>query len=235
MRHRKGVIHRDLKPGNVLIDAQNCPRVTDFGLAKKLDTDSSLTLTGCVMGTPSYMPPEQAAGHLSEVGPASDIYALGALLYCLLTGRPPFQASTPVETLRQVIEDEPVPPRALNGATPGDLQTIVLKCLQKDRRRRCESAQAGHGSGALAPRRADQGSASRAGGTPRTVVLAQSTRRRAYGVDGLLAHCSGGRSKLGRVPIQPARKEATTNRSRRVESARPGRQACRARACDGRR
>jgi WD40 repeat protein/tRNA A-37 threonylcarbamoyl transferase component Bud32/tetratricopeptide (TPR) repeat protein len=140
--HRRGVIHRDLKPGNVLVDAQNCPRVTDFGLAKKLDTDSSLTVTGSVMGTPSYMPPEQAAGRVAEVGPASDVYSLGALLYCLLTGRPPFQASTPVETLRQVIEDDPVPPRTLNGDTPRDLQTIVLKCLHKERQRRYRSAEA---------------------------------------------------------------------------------------------
>jgi WD40 repeat protein len=138
--HERDVIHRDLKPANVLVDRQGRPRVTDFGLAKRLRGDSSLTHTGQVMGTPSYMPPEQAEGR--DVGPAVDVYALGAILYCLLTGRPPFQAASPMETLLQVREREPVPPRQLNPGVPRDLETIALKCLQKQPGRRYESAAA---------------------------------------------------------------------------------------------
>ncbi len=130
--HQHGVIHRDIKPSNVLLDRQGCPLVTDFGLAKRIQTDSSLTNTGQVLGTPSYMPPEQARGTENDVGPTADVYALGATLYCLLTGRPPFQAATPLETLCQVIEREPVSPRQLNPAVNRDLETICLKCLRKE-------------------------------------------------------------------------------------------------------
>jgi WD40 repeat protein len=136
--HERDVIHRDLKPANVILDGQGRPKVTDFGLAKKLQGDSSLTHTGQIMGTPSFMPPEQAEG--KNVGPLADVYALGAILYCLLTGRPPFQASSPMDTLRQVLEREPVPPRQLNPSVPRDLETIALKCLQKDPKRRYASA-----------------------------------------------------------------------------------------------
>ena len=120
-RTSSGVIHRDLKPANILLDLQGNPQVTDFGLAKKLQADSGLTGTGQVMGTPSYMPPEQAGGR-GEVGPAADVYALGAILYCLLTGRPPFQAATPMDTLIQVMGEDPVPPRAecSRGSRHGD-------------------------------------------------------------------------------------------------------------------
>jgi WD40 repeat protein len=138
--HGRGVIHRDLKPANILLDQQGNPRVTDFGLAKKVEGDSGLTGSGQIMGTPSYMPPEQTGGKRGEVGPAADVYALGATLYCMLTGRPPFQAATPVDTVIQVISDEPVPPRRLNASVPLDLETICLKCLEKEPARRYASA-----------------------------------------------------------------------------------------------
>ncbi len=138
--HRQGVIHRDIKPSNILVDSRGCPRVTDFGLAKRVDSGSDLTATGQILGTPSFMPPEQAAGQINAVGPAADVYALGATLYAALTGRPPFQAATPLETLKQVIEREPVPLRQLNAAVPRDLETIVLKCLEKSVPRRYATA-----------------------------------------------------------------------------------------------
>lgn len=139
--HDNGVIHRDLKPGNILLDRQNKPRVTDFGLAKLTESVSDLTGTGQILGTPGYMPPEQAAAQVNAVGRLSDVYSLGAVLYCLLTGRPPFQAATPVETLLQVQKEEPVPPRQLNPAIPLDLNTLVLKCLDKSPGRRYSTAQ----------------------------------------------------------------------------------------------
>ena len=136
----QGVIHRDLKPANVLLDKDGQPRVTDFGLAKRVEGDSSLTATGQVLGTPSYMPPEQASGKLDQVGKASDVYSLGALLYTLLTGRPPFQADNPLDTLMQVLHAEPVSPRQLNSHVPRDLETICLKSLQKEPQRRYATA-----------------------------------------------------------------------------------------------
>ncbi len=139
--HEHGVIHRDLKPANVLLDRQGNPRITDFGLAKTIRDDRGLTATGQVMGTPSYMPPEQAAGRVDQIGPAADVYALGAILYCLLTGRPPFQSASTTDTILQVLDKEPVPLRELNAAVPRDLETIALKCLQKEPRRRYGSAQ----------------------------------------------------------------------------------------------
>jgi tetratricopeptide (TPR) repeat protein len=140
--HGHGVVHRDLKPANILLDQNGYPRITDFGLAKKVQGDSGLTGSGQIMGTPSYMPPEQARGMRGGVGPAADVYALGATLYALVTGRPPFQASTAMETILQVISDEPVPPRRLNVSVPRDLETICLKCLEKEPGKRYSSAAA---------------------------------------------------------------------------------------------
>ncbi len=140
--HIEGVIHRDLKPGNILIDKDGTPRVTDFGLAKRVTGEASgLTVTGQILGTPSYMPPEQARGESAEVSYLSDVYSLGAVLYCLVTGRPPFQASNAVDTLVQVLSREPVSPRQLNASVPLDLETIILKCLEKKPSQRYASAQ----------------------------------------------------------------------------------------------
>jgi WD40 repeat protein len=138
--HSRGVIHRDLKPANILLERSGKPRVTDFGLAKKLEADSGLTGSGQIMGTPSYMPPEQANGRPADVGPAADVYALGATLYALITGRPPFQAATAMDTMLLVVNDEPVPPRRLNPSIPRDLETICLTCLRKEPSKRYASA-----------------------------------------------------------------------------------------------
>ena len=138
--HVAGVIHRDIKPHNILLDKKT-PRITDFGLAKQVEADSELTSTGQIMGTPSYMPPEQAMGHHDDVGVASDVYSLGATLYFLLTARPPFQAASTAETIRQVLETDPASPRSLNPNVPRDLETICLKCLSKETEGRYSSSQ----------------------------------------------------------------------------------------------
>jgi WD40 repeat protein/tRNA A-37 threonylcarbamoyl transferase component Bud32 len=140
--HDSGVVHRDIKPGNVLIDKNGQPRLTDFGLAKRTDRDSEVTGTGQILGTPSYMAPEQTAGDPAAVGPAADVYGLGALLFASLTGRPPFQAATPLETIRQVVASDPPRPSVVNPAVPRDLETICLKCLEKSPGKRYESATA---------------------------------------------------------------------------------------------
>ena len=155
--HTQGVIHRDLKPANVLLQSSDgkptngsavrdlnyvTAKITDFGLAKRMDSATGQTQSGAVLGTPQYMAPEQAAGKSKRVGPGTDIYALGTILYELITGRPPFQGETPLETILQVARDEPVAPRLLNPLVPRNLETITLKCLQKDPGRRYASAEA---------------------------------------------------------------------------------------------
>ncbi len=138
--HEHGILHRDLKPSNVLIGSDDRPRVADFGLACQLGTDSSLTMSGQMLGSPNYMPPEQIGGKAERVGRAADVYGLGAILYHLLTGRPPFQAETIPETLRLVALVDPLSPRALVPSVPEDLETICLKCLEKEPTKRYETA-----------------------------------------------------------------------------------------------
>jgi WD40 repeat protein len=138
--HDQGILHRDLKPSNILIGSDDRPRVTDFGLAKQVEVESSLTTTGQPLGSPGYIPPEQISIQHGSVGPQSDVYSMGAVLYHLLTGRPPLLAGTLADTLRQVLEVEPVSPRQLNPAVPPDLATICLKCLDKNPARRYATA-----------------------------------------------------------------------------------------------
>jgi serine/threonine-protein kinase len=164
--HERGIVHRDLKPANILLslvpghlslvesetsalhhgpgtrDKGLIPKITDFGLAKHLGDSNGPTRSGAIMGTPSYMAPEQAAGRVRDIGPATDVYALGVILYELLTGRPPFKAETPLDTIRHVLERDPAPVRLLNPNVDHDLETICLKCLQKEAKDRYASAEA---------------------------------------------------------------------------------------------
>lgn len=140
--HEQGILHRDLKPSNVLLDEDGLPRLTDFSLAKRFQQESFLTVTGQVLGSPNFMPPEQADAGLGKAGRPSDVYGLGAILFYLLTGRPPFLGNTVAETLQQTVHSEPVSPRLLNPSVPADLATICLKCLEKDPARRYPTAHA---------------------------------------------------------------------------------------------
>ena len=129
--HVRGFLHRDLKPSNILLDSRDEPYVTDFGLTRRVEGESGLTRTGAIVGTPSYMAPEQASGLRGVLTPRADVYSLGAILYELLTGQPPFRAATVMETVVQVLEQEPAPPRRIRPGVPHDLELICLKCLEK--------------------------------------------------------------------------------------------------------
>ena len=140
--HEQGILHRDIKPSNILVDSSGNVRVTDFGLAKFSDSgEKSLTRTGAVVGTPTYMSPEQASGRTNVVGPRSDVYSLGTVLYHALTGRPPFVADTPMQLAMQVLEQEPLPPRFLRPKLDRDLEMVVLRAIQKPPDLRYSSAQ----------------------------------------------------------------------------------------------
>src|SRR5213596_2183356 len=138
--HQHGVLHRDVKPGNILLDAKGEPHLTDFGLARLVEEESTVTRTLEVLGTPSYMAPEQAAGNNAAIGSVTDVYGLGAVLYQLLTGQPPFAGGTTYETIKLLLDTKPRQPRLLNPKIDRDLSTICLKCLEKDPKRRYSSA-----------------------------------------------------------------------------------------------
>jgi WD40 repeat protein/serine/threonine protein kinase/tetratricopeptide (TPR) repeat protein len=236
--HERHIVHRDLKPANVLLACSRemaakpppgkamgnwlnevTPKITDFGLAKKLDADAGQTRTGSILGTPNYMSPEQATGQIHAIGPATDIYALGAILYELLTGRPPFQGESAYDTLRRVATAEPLPPRSLVGGMPRDIETICLKCLHKDPRRRYVDAL----ELARDLRRFQDGETIRARPTPAWERAVKWSRRRpgaaallAAGVVVLLATIAGGLAWHARLKAEAEHEAA---RSADLQSA----------------
>ncbi len=180
--HQRGILHRDLKPANILVDEQGQPHVTDFGLAKRIGDDSELTRTGSVVGTPSYMAPEQALGKGGSTTTATDVYGLGTILYALLAGRAPFVGDTPFQTIEQLRDRAPDPPSQHNPRVPRDLEIICLKCLEKDPKWRYASAQAlGRRPAALAGGRADRRAAGGDADAGLDVVQAEAAARRPGG------------------------------------------------------
>ena len=175
--HDHSILHRDIKPGNILLDAKGEPHLTDFGLARLVETESTVTRTLEVLGTPSYMAPEQAVGNNDAVSSVTDVYGLGAVLYQLLTGHPPFAGGTTYETIKLLLDTEPRQPRLWNAKIDRDLSTICLKCLEKDPKRRYSSAAcAGRRPGALAKARADSRPTHRSHYTWRKVGAAKSNQ-----------------------------------------------------------
>ena len=197
---RSGIIHRDLKPSNVLLTKDGQPKISDFGLAKRTQQTVSagfvaMTHTGKVLGTPSYMAPEQAGGLIRQIGPATDVYSLGAILYEMLAGRPPFAADSALQVLHRVLHEEPLRPTELQQRVPLDLETICLTCLEKDPARRYASANAlADDLHSFPGRRSHPGSTSNNLGTARAVGPAQANRRGAAGGGGSrLSRLAGGR------------------------------------------
>ncbi len=166
--HEHGILHRDIKPGNILLDAKGEPLLTDFGLARLVEAESTITGTLEVLGTPSYMAPEQAVGETRKLTSATDVYGLGAVLYQLLTGQPPFAGGTTYETIRLLRDTEPRPPRLLNPKIDRDLSTICLKCLEKDPKRRYSSKRIFNAHPQMGPTESKHDSASHVTARPRS-------------------------------------------------------------------
>ena len=209
--HQHGILHRDLKPANILLDGQGEPHVTDFGLAKRTEGDSQLTQTGTIVGTPSYMSPEQAAPSQTPLTTAADVYSLGAILYEILTGRPPFRGDSPLDTLMLVLNKEAERPRSINAGADRDLETIALKCLEKDPARRYGSAEAlAEDLDRWLNQRADSRAADRHGRARREMGEAAAGDRGAGAPRSLVSHDPG----RGRRDLAVARSGVPARRQR---------------------